>query len=777
MNASGAGAPSRLSAWPGRALPVVSMLVFTLLGALIPVLRTPGFYFWDDTAAAAAGVWQRIARSVLSGEMPFLQLDTWHGGNLAAEAATGMWNPVMVGLMLLTYPIDNLAVSMAVARIILFLITAGGVYLLARSYLANPWLAAAVGAAYPLSGWSLFLDGTAWINGTALTAMVPWAWWAVRRTALSNFRPLSLVIAVAVGYLVPSTGNPYGVIAIAVVYVAVGAELLFRHRRSDIPWLAGVGAATALLVAVAYLPFLMTSRYGVRSVSGLWNDEFLSVSVSDLLGMSMPTHHPYIAMWSGAPMGLPGAYLAWFVIPLLPWIRWGQVRVRLAELSGVLVFAAVYLPLVLGPSQIWLFRWPARLLPVFYLPLVVFVAAVVSPGLARQGQRIRSLVSLALILLGGWLAFADVPSAWKWHLLVTAGVVVGTVLVIRWAGVGWRGFVVMAVGTVLGVGAQVALQPINPNLYDYQLPTSRQEMVANGQRHSSGLVVQIFDMGKLMSDYPANRRWSGVLAGNMPSVAGVESTSSYSGIGFTKFDSALCLTYSGATCPEAWARLWQVPKGADRPLADLIRAEYVVVMNGYVPDLQVPSGWVESEKTDVVTTYQRSAPIVNPAGTISAWGKGVWLSADARVGAVSEAGTVSTGDGDTTVTFARIAWPGYSLRVAGQPVRTAIGPAGLLTARLPTGLKDARFELDFRPPGLRLGLALAGLGGLLLVIVVGLAVRRQRRSGKPKARLASREAHLRIEGDPGQQLPEDGQLQVDRNSAGAHLGHGGGGED
>src|SRR5690606_7509056 len=123
-----------------NSLPVATMLVVTLVGTLLPVLRTPVFYYWDDTAGVAVGVWQRIAESVLSGSSPFLHLDMWRGGNFAAEAATGMWNPVMLALMVGTYPIDDVAIAITVAKFVLLLFTAGGVYLLARGYGANAWM-------------------------------------------------------------------------------------------------------------------------------------------------------------------------------------------------------------------------------------------------------------------------------------------------------------------------------------------------------------------------------------------------------------------------------------------------------------------------------------------------------------------------------------------------------------------------------------------------------------------------------------------------------------
>lgn len=713
----------------GRALPVGSMLLFTLVGTLLPLVQTPTFYFWDDTAVAAAGVWQRIARSLLSGELPFLQLDMWRGGNLAAEAATGMWNPLMVGLMILTYPIDDLAVAFTVAKVILFLVTAAGVYLLARSYGANPWLAAVAGSSYTFSGWLLFLDGTAWVNGTAATAILPWSWWAIRRAFVTEFRPGGIVLAVLLGYMSASTGNPYAALGLALVYASMAVEAVVARRGRALAWLVGMGFTTLLLFLVAYLPFIYTSSSGARSASGLWNDEFLAVNLSDLLGMSSPTHQPYITIFGNRPMVMPGTYLAWYVLPLVPWLRWRLLRERWRELTSVLCFGAIYLLLVLGPSQIWLFRWPARLLPFLYLAVIVVFASLASAGLHTEKPRSRFALTALAVFLGTWLAFSDDPVPWRWHGLVAVLILVGAAVIVRWGSGGVRGMLAMSIGSLVFLSAQLALHPMNSNTTDYRPPTSKSAMQERFADRD-GVTVQIFTTGRLLSLYPPAEGWQDFLTGNLPSLAGMDSTTAYSGIGFSKFDKALCATFTGDACPELWNSLWRVPKGADRSLADLIRAENVVVLNGYVPKLEVPAGWVEESRTKVATVYHRVGATANPGGTISAWGTGVQVSADTRVGPVGEVGTVSTGNEKTRITFARIAWPGYSLTVNGHRVRTTAGPAGLLTAELPRGLTNAHFALDFRPPGLRLGLALAAAGVLLLVGLVALSAYGLRRRGK-----------------------------------------------
>lgn len=714
------GAAPRTRAW----LPVLTMLVVVAIGASLPLIRTPTFYYWDDTLGSTIGFWQRIAEDVLHGRSPFLQLDMWRGGNFVSEAATGMWNPVILGLMLIVSPLDNLALGITIAKISLLLIGAGGVYLLTRGYGATRWMSAVAGAALPLSGWLLFMDATAWTYQTAIVTFTPWAWWALRRCYLKGFRPAAILVAVVAQYVLLSAGDPYGLLALAVVYASLLVEALYSRRPSAIAWLVPLGLGTVLLVTVVYLPFLLTSPYGFRQASGVMNDEFLAVNLSDFFGMSMPSHHPWIITFPG-PVSFSATYLAWFVLPLAPWLRWREVGAAWRQLSSVITFSVVFLVFALGPSQLGMFRWPARFIPFVYIGTIVVFAVVASRGLDTRRPVTRGAISAAFILGAAWIAVSDVPGAWKWHALVTVVISAGVFVIVRWLGVRARGAIALMGGVLLFLGPQLMLSPYNATVADYQMPVSRSAMHDSFSDHTDGTVIQIFDVGQLISDNPTDTRWQDLLAGDMPSVAGIASTTAYTGIGFNAFDQALCMSYNGGTCPEAWDRLWEKPEGSDVVLADLLGATRVVVQNGFADDMHAPEGWSVSKRTAIVTVYSRDEPLPF-AGTISAIGEGVSVDADKRKGKSGEEATVSTESSDTTLTFARIAWPGYELTVDGKPVTTRSGPAGLLTADLPAGLDDAHLSLTFTPPGLRIGLIAAVAGAALLGGLAFLSARRRR---------------------------------------------------
>lgn len=708
------------------AVPAIAMLAATLLGAVLPVLVTPNFYYWDDTAAAAVGVWHRVAEGVLSGEFPLLNLDMWRGGNFAAEAATGMLNPVMLGLMLVTYPINNIAVAMTLAKVALLLIASGGVYVLARGHGASGWMSAVAGTALSLSGWAIFMDGAAWINGTAIMAFAPWAWWALRRCIQDAVRARDVIIAVVLSSLLPSTGNPYGLLILAIVFLALGVETLIQRRARRLTSLILIGLSILLLSVIVFLPFVLTSPYGNRAESGIWNDEFLAVGLNDIAGMSTPTHLPSIAMWGGF-MQFPGTYLAWFVLPLLPWLKWRWLSTAWRDISSVLTFGAVSFVLVLGPSQLGMFRWPARLLPFLYLAIIVFFAVAASRGLATNLLRLRSVLSIAIVLVGVWIAVSDKPYSLSWHALATLATIIAVLVVALWARREWVRGVVMLVTSIGFLAVQLALSPANVNVANYELPESRSAIQDQFAEYQGGTVVEVFDVNSEVAGNSPEVRWSSLLPGNMPAVAGFASTTAYSGIGFTKLDEALCTTYNGGSCAQLWDRLWKVPEdGNGHLLVDLLGADTVVVSTEAKRSPETPDGWTLAEDRGDAAVFTRDSPIAGD-GSVTAADDGVTVSDDSFVGAVGERVVVDTTSGGRLY-FGRIAWPGYTVELDGKSLSPDSGPAGLLTVELPEGLDSAVVTVSYSPPGFVIGLAAAGAGVLIAAVAVLLVVRDRRRS-------------------------------------------------
>ncbi|HEX4725744.1 MAG TPA: hypothetical protein VH333_24745 [Pseudonocardiaceae bacterium] len=705
------------------------MLVVVVVGAALPLVRNHIFYFWDDTAGVGVPMWHRIAGSVLHGQLPLLNLDMWRGGNFAAEAATGMWNPVMVAIAVAVYPIDNLAVGITIGKVLFMLVMAGGMYLLARDYGVRRGLSGVVGAVLPLAGYSFFMDSTAWVNALMLTAFTPWVWWTARLAVHRGRSPLWFVLA---GYLAVSIGNPYGLLSTGLVIVAVAAEAWFAGTRRRIVTLCAAGIAVLLLNVMTYLPLLLTSSLGYRAGSQTANDGTLKPSMTNLLELSTPSTQPEMPAFHLDYFTVPVVYLAWFVLPTVPWLRWWVFGRAWRAHLGAFVFGAGVLLLMLGPSQLWMFRWPLRLIDFCWIAVLLLWAGAANQGMARTHLRARTAVSVAIVAVGAYLAWGERPNIADLHVYGAVAVLVLVALLIRFGMSSRAGFGVLTVGTLVVLGLQVLWFPSNDNVMNYQFPTSTEQLQQRFAKYQ-GTVVQVaaFDNDPAADRLPA-RDYQDLLYGSMYSVAGVAGTTAYSGIGFSSFDGAFCMAYEGDTCAQLWPTLWQHPAGYPVPLADLLRARTVVVQNSLVDTRSgpAPSGWRRSradETSGLATVWTRDTAPPWPDGLLSYVSADIDVTADQRTGAVDERVTYRA-PAAGMLTFARLAWPGYTATVDGQPVPTTTGPAGLLVVHVPAG--DGTVALAWHPPGERVSIVAFAVGVLL---TLGLAVaRRRRRSPMPQ---------------------------------------------
>jgi hypothetical protein len=721
-----------------RLVPMAVMLMIVGAIAVLPMIRNHIFYFWDDSAAAAVPVWRRMAEVVLAGNFPLLELDMWRGGNFAAEAAIGMWNPVALGLAIVTYPIDNMALAITIVKFAFMGILAVGTYLLAREYGVRPWLAAAAGAVVPLTGYTFFMDATVWINGLMITAFVPWVWLTARRTIRGEG---SVVWVIVTGYLCCSLG-PYALLATGMVLFGVMIEAWVNGRRSRVWPILLAGVAIGLLNAMIYLPLLGTQGVGYRAGSDTFNNEFLAPSLTDLFAMSTPTFQPYVLAFGLDYFTLPAAYLAWFVMPLVPWLRWRAVRTEWRSLVTVFFVGAVFLLLVLGPSNVWLFRWPMRLVVYLWFPVILLWVFVANKGLETSRARVRAVISAGIIVFGGYLAWADQPGNIK---RITAGAVLVAVLVglVVWRGINTRGGIAVLLAGTFAVSAyHVYLYPGNYQTEPYYMPTSQKYLTEQFAKYQ-GVTVQVAS-GHVLRQQSAStpdRGYKDMLLGGMYSAAGVESLTGYGGLGYTAMDNTFCMIYEGSTtCPRAWSVLWSQPSGYTVPLADLLRAQTIVVQNKLVDTRGLtsdpPRGWQRdpsSEETGMFTVWKRTDPLPFPDGRVSNASEGVVIDSDAMDGRVDERITYHRADASAPgrLTFARLAWPGYSATVNGTEVEVRSGPSGLLTVDLPAGVTAGEVRLSWEPPPGMTVLAGSFVAGMLLTLGLAfwpvLARRRARR--------------------------------------------------
>ncbi|HEV7906650.1 MAG TPA: hypothetical protein VGP03_00785 [Pseudonocardiaceae bacterium] len=693
---------------PGVLVAAVVCVVVALL-AQVPFLRNRFFYVWDDSAAQFLPTWHYLGQRLSAGHWPeYLDVQNWMGGNFAAEALFGLWNPVDLANYWLVSRFDDLALAALVVKTEFLVLLALGVYLLCREYRAGKGAAAAIAVALPFSGFTLFYDTSSWAAGLMAFSSVPHVWWSTRRMARGVGSPLWPFLF---GALAVTTGNPYGLLGVCAVLLALLVEN-WGNRAALIKVLA-VGVLIGLVVPLVYLPLLGNSPVTDRAGQGFASDGMLMPRLSDFLNSSMPSAQPMIGTFaSPTRMTVPAMYFAWFVLPLLPWLRWGVLRKRWREFLGVFVVAAGYLALAIGPSNLWMFRFPLRHVEMVFLALGVLFAVLLTGGLSTGRLRARALVTAALIAGSTYLSFAAGPWEWRRHLVSAVLLAVGVALVVWFARSG-RPRAVPAV-LVLGVAATLGLQtvwfPANHDIAGYEFSPRTVSQAEKNLQYPGA----VFQVGFLV-------------VGNAGLPAGHDSITSYSGMGYRKFKQATCMTYRGATCAASYDMMLQPTELGGRALVDLMRVDVLLVQRTMVDDPVPPAGWAVAHRNEVATDLRREDPLPWKDGRLSFVDGNVQVSADKAVGDQEETVRFTKSGGAARLAFARLDWPGYRAEVDGKPIQVSEGPAGLVVVDLPDGVNGGELKLTWEPPGLKVGIGAAAAGALGALVLAALERARRRR--------------------------------------------------
>jgi hypothetical protein len=702
-----------------RVLAVVTALVAAL--CQLPTWVNRSFYFWDDSAAQFLPMWHRLGERMLAGDWA-LMLDTgsWMGGNLAAESLFGIWNPVHRLDYLVVVWLGDLAVAATVVKT-QFLVTLGvGVFLLCREYGARRHACSVLGVALPVSGFVRYFHAATWAGGLMGFAWLPLAWWSVRRAMRGRSSALP---ASTFCFLCVSSGDPYGLLGLCFVFLGLLGETVISGRgdlsRSEVVRALRrgllLGVATMLTLPLIYLPLVATSPVSWRAGFEMFTDGRLVPGIGDLLNLSMPGFVPRIGSFGSARMTVPATYFAWFVVPLLAWLDWRYLAASWRRCFAPLLLAGCFFLLCLGPSNVWLFRWPLRHIAVLHLALAVPFAVLLSRGLGTDRFWGRLGCTAGALMTCAYLSFAAWPQTSLRHLawLVTTC----ALLTLLYRVVSRQGPVVSStfaallhLGTAGALALQVFWFPANNDVAAYRFPSDVPQLRRDFAPERDGTVVQIADRPSISEDSALPTVWRHVLFGNMYAAAGVSSLTAYTGIGYEALHRKLCLTYYGSMCVRAYQNLWASDE-VGVPLADQIKADHIVVQRKLIEAPQPPPGWRISRRNRFVTVLDRITASPWRRATLSV-AEGLSVASNVQYGQRQETVRFARQPGKRSVqlVFARLAWPGYEATVDGVAVPVGATSTGLVRVAIPAGMDAGSLRITWRPPGFVLSVALALLG-------------------------------------------------------------------
>lgn len=699
----------------------------------IPYLTTPLFFQRGDTAAQFAPTWFHLGEMVRAGQWPpTMDTASWAGGNYAGEALFGVYNPLNVAVWWWVSGADNLAFATYVVKAAVMVLLALGTYLLAREYGSRPAAAAVVAVALPFSGFTLFWDAGSWPSGLMSFAYAPWVWVTMRRALRGVGSPFWAFLA---GTLAVLNGNPYGTLAVVVIGAALILEGLVAREWGGAIRLALTGIAIAAFLPLVYIPLLETADLAIRSTGALFeNSGKLRPEPGDLIFASSPLHTPPIRAITG-PMKVPATFAAWFLIPLLPFLRWELLRGRAREFTGAGIIAAAYLAMTLGPSKLWLFRWPLRVFEYFLLAVFVVFAIALSAGLARTHLKTRAAASLGLILGLGWLSWSQDPEMTRrvgLGVVLLLALTLVVVVVHAFVRKAVLGEAAIAAALVLGIGATLFVQihtfGENKSSRVWHVPS---EVAQLQQRFDDldGRVMQFTDLKPLQNKGQLKKleaSWHDYLPGSMYHPAGVDAVNNYTGMGFLPFTKRFCMEYDGFTQPCGFRNLWQPAEPGQPSLAELMKLDTVVVSPAIAQDTEAGAGWSEESSDQDVIRLVHDGSYPYEGSELSWASSGVEVGNAETTGVHSQRLEVFDAAQDGRLVFSMLGWPGWSARIDDTPLKTGYNAAGLLTVEIPAGTSGV-LDLTYRTPGQRLGM-IGAIGGTALALILALVtfVRRRR---------------------------------------------------
>lgn len=677
----------------------IAVVLFT-----IPYLIYPFFYYIGDAPESFVPFWYHIGEQIRAGQFPLMDPAGWYGGNYVSEGEYSLWQPVQVANYVIVSLFDDLAAASAFVMIEFLALLAMATYLLCRVHGASRVPSVVIGLAVPACGFSLFYAASGWPAETFALVWVAWFWWAIRRFIDKQTSP---IVPVIFGVLGATTGNPYALLFMLLLMIAIGIELLVRKQYKTLVHTAIIAACSAATGALLFLPFLAVMPVTVRQdLAMIANDRFMVPGVSDLLASSSPTYLPAIVNWGGAVREtVPSTYFLWFAIPLLPWLRFDKIK----HLLSVFVFAGLVGTLLLGPSNLWFFRWPIRYVEYFYLIAGVLLAVAMSSGLARDKIRTRLIWSGALIAGGAYMAAAATPKYAVKHLAATV-LVAGFFAAALWVQQkrGFKAFgAVLLAGTAAVVTFQAWRLPVADRSVAVEPPRSVSVMKAASP--GEGTILQLSAQGPVSrQDYATGK----LSFGNESALRGRESVNRYSAISFQVFGQALCMDYKGAVCPEAYQALWKKVDGTDVQFVDAMRVRTLILQKSLLPNVTPPAGWRVVENNDRRQVWTKDKASELP-GRVSGVTSGVTVqSSDSTFDA--ETVKYSAAGNNGKLLFARLNWPGYTATVDGKDVEVKTTKEGLISVDLPSGSHE--LKLSYTPPGLKSG-AVITISAILLALV------------------------------------------------------------
>ena len=401
---------------------------------------------------------------------------------------------------------------------------------------------------------------------------------------------------------------------------------------------------------------------------------------------------------------MPMVYIAWFLIPALAFIDWGKARAAARELTAVGIFTVAVLMWTAGPSTIGPLRWPARVLPMVAIGLLLLVCILL--GRYATTDKLRGRCVAAGILVGLLLirSASAAPGLAKWHV-ISALLVAALGAAMVWLG-RTKGTAFACLVAIVAVSpiAYAQVRAAQPTPMSWNLPESRSEM-KEAFPDFEGTTLQLGDRALIApGDKTLDGAYGSLAFGNYPKDLELTYTSGYTPNGHFYFGDLLCMRWDMSVCPDAFRRAFTVEPTTGRTIVDLMNVEPRRTSERSLPrctqepgSRRVDMGGLPRSRELHLRARTRRRPRLD---TKRPHRRYPWRrSCSTAESNMSSTLRVSSETGGKVV-FARLGWPGYRASIDGQPVPIDVVAKSFVTVDIPAGTKGRRACPDVASPGM-----------------------------------------------------------------------------
>ncbi|NHO43236.1 hypothetical protein GOB83_13840 [Acetobacter fabarum] len=701
---------------------IISFMIGIFLST-IPVLIHGDAYCRDDMQAQYMPMFYAIGRTITQEYfVPFITTHTWFGGNIIGEFQYGIFNPIEIILYSSITFISYMPYAAAFMAIIHYGILSSGMFFLSKAVGASDKYSYVASVAIVTNNFIYYWYASSWFPQFTSISFMLWAMAFTLKADQTRGYFLGAVVSV---YLMITVGFPQTIVAFFVFGGIYSCLEIFKRKTfaSFLPMIAIILGALAALIS--FLPSMAMLSVSDRNTTTLFSAGSLIPQIGDLFYFSNPVHPSHMIMMSYRNFKAAHFYIAWFILPLMFFIDWKNVRNLSSKFLTVAISMFIFVIMTQGPEHFGPLRLPFRYIAFFQIFLIISMLYLFDKFKCKYISRYRIYFFAITLFSLDLVSALQNPNK---RIFIFVSFIFCMYFGIRIAKKNMPISYWILITVIFSVFSRATGGFYNSVTPDWQIfPEVSEQINLNSVNpyYNMCLVDDVFNKRwQQNSDKYIKDIWFGNigLAQNKPSVNGY-SPIKQSGLSRRFFYEVRKYTPVHGTTPiEAGIRGLEIEPTTGLSFFDLMRVKNVIAFNGEQADIfdrVKTQGWRKIENKKYSTVFSHELPNQILPGTLSWPLKGVSISEPSIAMGNHEILILSSRNVNKLI-FARTYWPGYVATFNGAPVPVSPFAGFMVSVDLPADQSSGTLDLSYHMPYFKFSVLLLIFSSLLTIIVVSL---------------------------------------------------------